>query len=136
MKLVFAYTVYWFALLNRRDEFHLKASQLSRSLHSMQIVTSDLVLIELLNCYSGHGELSRETASRMVKSLRGRAGIVVEPLTRESFDAALEFCSERTDKAWSMTDCSSFLIMQKYAIDSALTFDRHFEQAGFKTLLR
>lgn len=136
MKLVFADTVYWFALLNRRDEFHLKASQLSRSLHPMQIVTSDLVLIELLNGYSGHGELSRETASRMVKSLRGRSGIVVEPLTRESFDEALKFYGERTDKAWSMTDCSSFLIMQKYAIDSALTFDKHFAQAGFNALLR
>lgn len=35
-----------------------------------------------------------------------------------------------------MTDCSSFLIMERYGIDSALTYDWHFEQAGFKALLR
>jgi predicted nucleic acid-binding protein len=35
-----------------------------------------------------------------------------------------------------MTDCSSFLIMWQYGIDAALTYDKHFEQAGFDALLR
>ncbi len=35
-----------------------------------------------------------------------------------------------------MTDCFSFLIMRQYDIDAALTYDKHFEQAGFSALLR
>lgn len=40
------------------------------------------------------------------------------------------------DKAWSLTDCISFTIMQENNIVEALTTDRHFEQAGYKALLR
>jgi predicted nucleic acid-binding protein len=42
----------------------------------------------------------------------------------------------RPDKSWSLTDCSSFLIMESEGIEAALTYDRHFEQAGFQALLR
>jgi uncharacterized protein len=40
------------------------------------------------------------------------------------------------DKSWSFTDCGSFLIMHDEGLTSALTHDRHFEQAGFRALLR
>ncbi len=136
MTLVFADTVYRSALLNRRDELHNRVNQVSQTFRNLEIVTSELVLIEFLNGYSGRGEQSRKTASNTARSLRRSTGVVIEPLTCEFFDAAPEFCSQRPDQAWSMTDCSCFIIMQKYGIDSALTFDRHFEQAGFKALLR
>lgn len=40
------------------------------------------------------------------------------------------------NKDWSLTDCISFVVMQREGIDEALTGDRNFEQAGFKALLR
>ncbi len=61
--------------------------------------------------------------------------MVVEQGPR-TFTAALDLYRERMDKAWSMTDCFSFLIMRQYDIDAALTYDKHFEQAGFSALLR
>lgn len=39
-------------------------------------------------------------------------------------------------KHWSLTDCISFVVMQQRGIRQALTFDRHFEQAGYEALLR
>jgi predicted nucleic acid-binding protein len=54
---------------------------------------------------------------------------------REAFAGALQLYGDRPDKDWSMTDCSSFLIMRRLSIDSALTHDKHFEQAGFIALL-
>ena len=42
----------------------------------------------------------------------------------------------RLDKAWSLVDCSSFVVMQQLGIQKALTTDQHFEQAGFIRLLK
>jgi len=42
---------------------------------------------------------------------------------------------QRTDKAWGLTDCISFVVMQERGISEALTADEHFEQAGFIALL-
>ena len=38
--------------------------------------------------------------------------------------------------SWSLTDCTSFVIMEQMEISEALTPDRHFEQAGFVALYR
>jgi predicted nucleic acid-binding protein len=41
-----------------------------------------------------------------------------------------------SDKGWSLTDCSSFILMEQERLTAALTYDRHFTQAGFQILLR
>jgi predicted nucleic acid-binding protein len=51
-----------------------------------------------------------------------------EPLLRQA--AALY--KKYSDKAWSLTDCISFVIMRERGITEALTSDHHFEQAGFR----
>ncbi|HMC28406.1 MAG TPA: hypothetical protein VKM56_11500 [Verrucomicrobiae bacterium] len=48
----------------------------------------------------------------------------------------MELCSARKDKEWSLTDCISFVVMQRERVTDALTADHHFEQAGFKILLK
>ena len=39
--------------------------------------------------------------------------------------------SKHHDKSWSLTDITSFLIMQAKGLSDALTTDHHFRQAGF-----
>lgn len=41
----------------------------------------------------------------------------------------------RPDKHWSLTDCTSFVIMEEHGMTEALTADHHFQQAGFTALL-
>jgi uncharacterized protein len=41
----------------------------------------------------------------------------------------------RPDKGWSLTDCISFTVMSERGTD-ALIADRHFEQAGFRLLMK
>ncbi len=53
----------------------------------------------------------------------------------ECFELAYALKKSRSDKAWGLTDCTTFVIMQRYEIKLALTADQHFVQAGFRALL-
>ena len=49
------------------------------------------------------------------------------------FDAAWSLFLDRADKAWSFTDCTSFVLMENLGSRKALAFDANFRQAGFAT---
>ena len=58
------------------------------------------------------------------------------PASAELFQRGVELFRARPDKEWSLTDCISIVVMTEKRISEALSTDRHFEQAGFKALLR
>jgi predicted nucleic acid-binding protein len=53
-------------------------------------------------------------------------------LFREAFD----LYRSRSDKAWGLIDCVSFVVMKELGITNALSADKHFEQAGFNILIK
>lgn len=136
MRVVFADTDYWIAVSNPRDALHTQARDLSRALHPVHVVTSEMVLTEYLNDFSRRGEFLRRAASTLVERLRKSANTTIVPQTTVQFWEAVSFYGTRSDKAWSHTDCASFRVMQVWRLREALTHDRNFEQAGFKALLR
>src|SRR5260370_38161963 len=136
MNQVFADTSYWIALLNPRDELHGKAVAVSEVHAAYRVVTSEMVLTELLNSLADRGPQLRLAVARAVESVRSNRNVVVVPQTSEQFEEALRRYRAMSDKSWSLTDCASFLIMELEPIRAALTTDRHFEQAGFQTILR
>jgi hypothetical protein len=60
MRTLFVDAVYWIALLNPRDNLHAQTVLLSRSLESDQttLVTTEMVLTELLNAFAERGAAS------------------------------------------------------------------------------
>jgi uncharacterized protein len=136
MKLVFADTGYWIALLDPQDTLHQKVVNLSISLSQVQICTSEMVLTEVLNHFSKRGDFLRYAAAMLIESLQENSAIIIFAQTEAIFQEALILYKRRPDQAWSHTDCSSFCIMQKQNILEALAYDKHFEQAGFIPLLR
>lgn len=138
MKSVFADTGFWIVLLNSRDFFHHQAVVLYQSLETRQVhvVTSEMVLTELMNFFAKFGVKTRRGITNAVIQMQQNVNITVIPQTNTQFRKALELYQQREDKSWSLTDCSSFLMMEKLGIVDALAHDKHFEQAGFKTLLR
>jgi uncharacterized protein len=58
------------------------------------------------------------------------------PVDERLFSDGFSLFSKRMDKEWSLTDCISFVVMQREGIHEALTGDHHFEQAGFVALLK
>ena len=136
MRSVFADTGYWIALTNPKDGLHCKAIAVARQLEPCHIVTSDMVLTEVLNVFADRGPQLRNVAIQAVETIREDARVEVVPQTRRLFQAALDLYRKRPDKGWSLTDCASFVIMTEHKLTDALTHDGHFEQNGFTALLR
>lgn len=129
-------TSYWMALVNPRDELHSKARSVSREFSSARVITSEMILTELLNGFSEGGPWLRGGAARAVEALRGNPRVRIVPQTTEQFRNAVKLYEQLKDKSWSLTDCASFQIMKEHGIRAALTHDVHFAQAGFEALLR
>jgi uncharacterized protein len=70
------------------------------------------------------------------KSLKASRTVEILHVNADLDSAAWLLWEARSDKAWSLVDCSSFVIMQQQNISHALTNDHHFEQAGFVRLLK
>jgi predicted nucleic acid-binding protein len=136
LKVVFADADYWIALLNPREKLQSKAREVSSRLGSVRIITTEMVLTEVLNGFSNRGEQLRKGAADLVGRLRQNPNITIMPQTSIQFEEARSLYAERGDQAWSLTDCASFQAMQNQKITEALTYDKHFVQAGFKALLR
>ena len=63
------------------------------------------------------------------------ADVEIVPASRELFNRGCALFAQRPDKAWSLTDCLSFVTMQEHGLKNALTADQHFEQAGYRRLM-
>jgi uncharacterized protein len=134
MKQIFADTSYWIGLVNPRDQIHQKAIKITQQLSSVRLLTTEMVLVELLNSFSDSP--FRRAVAGMVLKLRDDRNVRIVPQTSEQFEVARERYQRADDKTWSLTDCASFQVMEAEQIQAVLTHDQHFAQAGFETLLR
>jgi predicted nucleic acid-binding protein len=133
MKPVFADTSFYVAVLNPRDVAHAKALHVGQRVER-PVLLSDFILLELGNALSGVGH--RTLFCRLVAHLRSHPNVRIIPASRELLDRGPDLFSRRADKEWSLTDCTSFVVMREEGWTDALTTDHHFEQAGFRILLR
>ena len=136
MNAVFADAGYFIANLDNRDPLHGRAKEVVARLGLLRIMTTQMVVAEVLNYVSRGGEHLRRLAVQMARSLESDPNVEILPQTDAQFRAAVERYASRSDQRWSLTDCASFLAMEERGITEALAYDRDFEQAGFVALLR
>ena len=132
---IFADACFWIALLLERDALHEVALRLSNELAHRRVITSELVLVEVLNFMGGYGEVKRRAAVSLVTGFKSSTRVKVEPVRTEQFWNAVDFYNARPDQEWGLVDCASFQLMQANSIQDALTNDHHFTQAGFTILM-
>ena len=133
MKEVFADTFYFLALCNPADRAYRRAFDAYEDSFAV-LVTTTWVLTEVGDalCDPAH----RNRFLGLLRTLDAGPEAVVVPGTEELFRAGVAFFGKRPDKYWSLTDCISFVVMEQRGIKEALTGDHHFEQAGFRALLK
>jgi predicted nucleic acid-binding protein len=132
MTALFADSFYFLAIGNPRDASHRDALEVSRG--DPDLVTTSWVLLEVADALAGRS--TRERFVRLDRHLRDDPRTRLVGPSRVLLARAVRLYASRRDKEWSLTDCTSFLVMRDSGLKEALTGDRHFEQAGFKALLK
>lgn len=97
-------------------------------------VTHNYVLTELVALCQAR-KMNRRNVILFVELLAADPLIRMVWVGRSEHEAALRLLRERPDKAYSLCDAVSFLVMRQYGLTDALTTDHHFEQEGFRRLL-
>ncbi len=100
-----------------------------------KFVTTDAILTEVLNYFSGYGNITRREIAALVADILADENFQVIEQTREVFLDGLELYELRLDKGYSLTDCVSMNVCRELGITEVLTQDHHFEQEGFEILL-
>lgn len=129
---VFIDTGYILALANTRDKYHAAAAATPRD-SITTYVTTEAVLTEVGNALA-HPRW-RKLGVATLNDLRHDPNIEIVPVDTALFNRAIALYTARMDKAWGLTDCISFVVMQEQGLIHVLTTDKHFAQAGFQNVL-
>ena len=122
----------WLAFFDRRQPEHaaLQRTVNALSRQNLVIYVTDYVIDETITLILARvGHKSAVTCgewllrSPMVKLIRIDAG---------QWDEAWDLFRRYDDKDFSLTDCTSFVVMRQHHLVDAFTFDHHFEQMGFR----
>ena len=123
------------ALSRKRDQYNRHAVGWNRFVVRTRssIVTTEAVLWEWLNGLSDAS--TRGVAAEGYRRVHADARIEVVPFQADLIDSAMQLYRTRPDKDWSLTDCLSFVVMERRQLTEALTTDGHFEQAGVRVMM-
>jgi uncharacterized protein len=134
MKSFFVDSGFWIALENADDQNHSKAL-----LHWQQstadmplLITISYVFDEVVTFFNNRHNHAK--AVELGHTLLTSSFIELVYVDETLFKEAWGYFQKHEDKRYSLTDCVSFVIMSKQNLDTALTFDKHFRQAGYQTL--
>lgn len=133
---LFLDAAYLIALAVSRDQHHERAMALRDELKSSpkRLVTTRAVALEVGDALAK--ARYRPAAVQLLRGFERDPNVEVVPISEELYGRAFQLYKERRDKEWGITDCISFVVMQDRGLTSALTTDEHYQQAGFRALLR
>lgn len=126
---LFVDTGYIIALINENDNYHKQALSLAEQCAGYPLVTTDAVLLETGNALS---RIARRQCSQLIRAFQEADEMTLVYMNPVLFKQAVNLFNRYQDKTWGLVDCLSFVVMREMQITTALTFDHHFEQAGFR----
>ena len=131
MERIFVDTGGWYALADANDPNHMAAVHLISS-NALPLVTTSYVLDEALTLIKSR--LGYRQAMQVGDSVRASQLCMLVHVTQDDEDEAWAAFKQYHDKAWSFTDCTSLVVMQRLAVHTAFALDEHFTQMGFSRL--
>ncbi len=83
MKQIFVDTSHFVAILHPSDQLHEKSVSIEKSLTSARLITTDFVLVEVLNYFSEFRDYFKERIARAVKTIFLKHEIEIIECSRE-----------------------------------------------------
>jgi predicted nucleic acid-binding protein len=122
------------ALLSKNDNNHETAASYWNNLMAQDIAVylTDYVFDETYTVL--HSHVGYKTAIRFGELIMESTVLNLINVDDELFRAAWSIILKYSDKTYSFTDCTSFVVMEIYGIEAAFSFDKHFIQHGFTLL--
>jgi predicted nucleic acid-binding protein len=80
------------------------------------------------------GRVAHTELIQIGESIRHSPNIRIIWIQETLEEKGWELFKAHQDKTFSFTDCTSFVVMQALNINTAFTYDSHFEQAGFQII--
>ena len=121
-----------FCHLDAGDARHADAVAFVES--APRLVTHNYVLAELIPLCESRG-IDRALTIAYATKIGQNPDVEIIWVDEHLHAGGLAFLRARADKAYSLCDAVSFVLMRERGIIEALTTDRHFEQEGFVRLL-
>ena len=136
MKPVFVDTSALIALGNSRDKYHNQSKKVFKELviSKREFFTTNAVILELTNAFSG--AKYKPIALRLLDLIEKSENWTVITIDDKLMKKGVSKFKQMNDKDWSLVDCISMIISKDFDIANIFTNDHHFEQAGFKILLK
>ena len=118
------------ALAFRDDRHHEAAAAFVRTHPQARLVLTELILSEVATRLRARAGVQRAVAvaRSLFDSRRYELLFVDADLVR----SALELMARFSDKRLSLTDCTSFELMDRLGLESAFTFDTDFRHCGYR----
>ena len=120
------------AMILRDDAHHASAARWLRASRSARFVVSDLVVAELATRLRARAGAPRAVGA--VRDLLRSPRYDLVFIDSALLDGALDRMERLDDKRLSLTDCTSFELMEQVGLQAAFTFDRDFRDCGFETV--
>lgn len=97
-----------------------------------RLISTDYIYDELLTLFRARGHVDR--AEHWMEQVRlGRCEVI--RLSDLDIELATNVFFDFSDKEWSFTDCTSYVLMERIGITKAFSFDDHFRQFGTVTVV-
>ena len=134
MSNLFLDTGFLIALEIRSDQNHISAFRYWQNYCDQPtlLVTTTFVFDEITTFCTSRGR--HDKAVQVGNQLRTSRLIEMVSVDDQLLNEEWNLFVSQGDKRYSLTDCVSFVAMRNNNIATALTFDRHFTQAGFTAL--
>lgn len=119
-------------LFDRRDTRHSNAIKHYDA--AQRRLSHNYVLAEFVALALARGA-HRLEALRFIEAMSNSPEIEVVWIDKGMHDRSMQLLRQRHERAWSLCDAVSFVLMTEKDLLEALTTDHNFEQAGFVRLL-
>ena len=128
-------TSFFIAATDESDRHHAEAVAWMRwtRQRDVRLVIHAGILLEIGDGFARSER--RRIGIRILDALLSDPRAFVVMIGEGTLSEARELYRRHSDKEWGLTDCVSFALMEELGVESALTADRHFLQAGYRALL-